>query len=78
MKNGEKENETAIRWVSFASKLGMLGAHNIGYIYSPELFPTLQRTTAMGAIGIIEGMGAVVSPQFAGIKLWNQPLYYSA
>merc|ERR1712045_979962 len=68
--------ESVIRWVAFTSKLGMLGAHNIGYIYSPELFPTMQRTTAMGVIGIIEGIGAVISPYFLLIYSYNKSLFY--
>lgn len=68
--------ENIIRWVAFTSKLGMLGAHNIGYIYSPELFPTMQRTTAMGVIGIIEGIGAVISPYFLLIYSYNASLFY--
>lgn len=68
--------ESIIRWVAFTSKLGMLGAHNIGYIYSPELFPTMQRTTAMGVIGIIEGIGAVISPYFLLIYSFNASVFY--
>ena len=70
------KNESVVRWVCILSKLGIMGACNIGYIYTPELFPTMQRTTAMGVIGFIEGIGAVVSPQFKAIYKINVRTFF--
>merc|ERR1711976_905836 len=70
------DNADLVRWVCIISKLGIMGNCNIGYIYTPELFPTMQRTTAMGVIGFIEGIGAVVSPQFKSIYKVSQPRFF--
>lgn len=72
------ENDNVVRWVCIISKLGIMGACNIGYIYTPELFPTMQRTTAMGVIGFIEGIGAVVSPQFKAIYTISKSTFFIA
>ena len=69
-------NPNMVRYFALISKLGFLGTHNINYIYTPELFPLSVRSTAMGAVGILDGLGAVIAPFFLDYRNTNQEMQY--
>ena len=70
------DNPVIVRYFALTSKLGFLGTHNINYIYTPELFPLAVRSTAMGAVGILDGLGAVIAPFFLDFRKVNQEMQY--
>ncbi|XP_029590282.1 solute carrier family 22 member 5 isoform X1 [Salmo trutta] len=57
-------------------KTGVTGAFGFLYLYSTELFPTVVRNMALGAISMASRVGSTVSPYIAYMGTYNKILPY--
>jgi OCT family organic cation transporter-like MFS transporter 4/5 len=79
--SSSSSSSSSLNWVGFARLLcgvigifGIAGAHNLVYIYTLELFPTVVRNAALGLATQAAGIGAVIAPTIVALDHYNSAI----